>query len=53
VQMYLLAKMNPNDPWDTKYKDWTMCMAVGYEIDTFWYTYRDEYTITCNDLWFR
>jgi len=53
VSLYLLLKFNPNSPWDTKYKDWTMCASVGYEVDTWIYTYRDEFQIYCQDLWFR
>lgn len=50
VQIYLLLKFNPDEPWDTKYKKWKMYVGVGYELDTWLYTFRDEYEITTSEL---
>eukprot|EP00434_Breviolum_minutum_P014609 symbB.v1.2.012879.t1/scaffold876.1/size155678/4 len=50
VQIYLLLKFNPDDPWDTNYKKWKMYVGVGYELDTWLYTFRDEYEITSSEL---
>jgi len=50
AQIYLLLKFNPTDPWDTKYKKWKMYVGVGYELDTWLYTFRDEYEIDTSDL---
>lgn len=52
VQIYLLLKFNPEDPWDTNYKKWKMYVGVGYELDTWLYTFRDEYEITTSELHF-
>jgi len=50
AQIYLLLKFNPDEPWKTKYKKWKMYVGVGYELDAFVYTFRDEYEITTSDL---
>eukprot|EP00929_Paragymnodinium_shiwhaense_P118421 TRINITY_DN90342_c0_g1_i1.p1 TRINITY_DN90342_c0_g1~~TRINITY_DN90342_c0_g1_i1.p1 ORF type:complete len:1316 (+),score=338.31 TRINITY_DN90342_c0_g1_i1:96-4043(+) len=52
VQMWLLLTFSPNDPWYNDYKEWTMCAKVGYEVDTWMYTYRDDMEIFCSDLSF-
>jgi len=50
LAIYALLKFNPNDPFETKYRDWTMTIAVGYELDLWFTTYRDEYTIAEIDV---
>jgi len=50
AQIYLLLKFNPEEPWKTKYKKWKMYVGLGYEIDAFVYTFRDEYEVHTSSL---
>mmetsp|Transcript_78599 Transcript_78599/g.163335 ORF Transcript_78599/g.163335 Transcript_78599/m.163335 type:complete len:1239 (+) Transcript_78599:80-3796(+) len=45
TNFYLLFKMLPKDPWYTKYRLYDYYVGFGYELDTWFCTYRDEFEI--------
>jgi len=53
LEVHFVASMAPTDPWEFDYKLWELCFSAGYELDTWLFTYRGDYTILCVDLNFR
>eukprot|EP00928_Gymnodinium_smaydae_P023924 TRINITY_DN19545_c0_g1_i1.p1 TRINITY_DN19545_c0_g1~~TRINITY_DN19545_c0_g1_i1.p1 ORF type:complete len:1339 (+),score=298.21 TRINITY_DN19545_c0_g1_i1:54-4070(+) len=53
VLMYGLLSFSPVDACEKKYKEWGMCLSVGYEVELGITTVRDDYPIHCQDLNFR